>query len=132
VDETYFADLMSGRVRENGTPRGIMRDEWTYYGTPMHPHHQDPGVFVRVRTNNAGWNRGVRRVVFTYADARTRRRTYRRDVTHGGWTLTPPMRAGLYRVCLTSAASDRYLAGRYCDTFRVRRASEQARAWHAP
>jgi hypothetical protein len=45
--------------------------------------------------------------------------------------LTPPVRAGLYRVCLTSGASDRYVAGRYCDTYRVRHASAQARAWRA-
>jgi hypothetical protein len=131
VDVRYFADLMTGRVLEGTTPRGILPDEWAYYGTPAHPHHQDPGLFVRVRTNNAGWNHGVRRVVLTYADARSGRRAYRRVVTHGGWTLTPPMRPGLYRVCLTSAAGDRYVAGRFCDTYRVRRSSAQARAWRA-
>ncbi len=105
VDERYLADLMTGRVTEGTTPRGILPEEWAYYGTPAHPHHQDPGLFVRVRTNNAGWNHGVPPVVLTYADARTGRRAYRRVVTHGGWTLTPPMRPGLYRVCLTSAAA---------------------------
>jgi hypothetical protein len=129
IDERYFADLMTGRVMEGTTARGILPDEWAYSGTPMHAHHQNPGLFVRVRTNNAGWNPGVRRVVFTYADAGSGRRVYRRDVTHGGWTLTPPVPAGLYRVCLTSGASDRYVAGRYCDTYRVRRSSAQARAW---
>jgi hypothetical protein len=44
TDEHYFADMMQGRVLENGSPRGIQPDEWTLQGTPAHPLIQHPTV----------------------------------------------------------------------------------------
>ncbi len=131
VSEAYFTDMMTGRVLENGKPKGLLRREWAFYGTPTHPRHQDPGLYVRVGTDggNIGWNPGVQRLILTYTDAHSGRRAYREDVTRGASTLLPPVPHGLYRVCLSSAASLRYRAGRTCDTWRVRYDSAQAANW---
>lgn len=42
-DTRYFADMMSGRVRENGKLLGIKPGQWAYYGTPTRPLHQPSG-----------------------------------------------------------------------------------------
>jgi hypothetical protein len=131
ISERYFADMMTGRVIENGRPKGLRPSEWAYYGTPARPRHQDPGLYVRVGLDggNIGWKAGVRRVVLTYTDTRTGARPFREDVTAGAKTLLPPVPHGRYRVCVTSAASRTYRRGRTCDTYRVRYDSAQASNW---
>lgn len=32
---SWFADMMTGRVVENGLSKGILQSEWAYFGTPL-------------------------------------------------------------------------------------------------
>ena len=36
---SWFADMMTGRVVENGVSKGILQPEWAYFGTPLNPLH---------------------------------------------------------------------------------------------
>jgi hypothetical protein len=38
-ETAYFRNLMRGRVIVDGAPRGILHDEWRYFGTPRRPRH---------------------------------------------------------------------------------------------
>jgi hypothetical protein len=123
--EAYFADMMTGRVVENGKRKGLLPREWAYYGTPTRPRHQNPGLYVRVGLDggNVGWSPGVKRVLLTYTHIASGRVAYRQDITNGATTLLPPVPPG---VCVRSEASLRFRAGRACDVWRVRPGSAQA------
>jgi hypothetical protein len=44
---SWFADLMTGRVVENGLGKGILQPEWAYFGTPLNPLHVPAKGIVR-------------------------------------------------------------------------------------
>jgi hypothetical protein len=48
TNEKYFADMMQGKVGENGSLRGIQPDEWALQGTPRAPLIQHADTQVRV------------------------------------------------------------------------------------
>ena len=48
----WFADLMTGKVVEDGVAKGLPPDQWAYQGTPEHPRHLDPELYVSVDYRN--------------------------------------------------------------------------------
>lgn len=49
TNESYFSDMMRGRVAEGSLLRGIQHDEWTLQGTPAEPLIHHPAISVERR-----------------------------------------------------------------------------------
>jgi hypothetical protein len=116
VNETYFADLMQGKVPENGTYKGIQPDEWSLQGTPANPliQHAD-ALITRLRD-------GTLLPVFPAALSGNVRLTIARpegpvasehvlSATRGEFVLPG---AGLWKVCLVSPGSENYYRFEHC------------------
>lgn len=44
----WFGDLMTDKVLEDGVAKGLPPDQWAYQGTPEHPLHVEPDLWVTI------------------------------------------------------------------------------------
>jgi hypothetical protein len=120
TDEHYFADMMQGKVAENGLTRGIEPDEWALQGTPAHPIIQDLRFFVSAVgahiTVGLPANLDVPANVqvlssqgAVVASGSTQASTLDLDVHSGG----------SYSVCASLTASERYRAQDVCEPLYI-------------
>lgn len=136
VDPHWFHDLMTGEVSENGQLKGLPRDQWAYQGTPTHPHHVNPQLSVTYSggskpalniTTAAPYNKGASpisaysgpltvTVTSPAGGTTTATTTFPSD---GRYLLPPTLVPGKYRACVSTNATDEYLAATSCVSFTV-------------
>jgi hypothetical protein len=118
VNERYFADLLSGRVVENGQPKGIQPDDWTNYGTPRSPRHADPQLSLSSSADYVGVDVADRDAVapleFTLVDAAGTVVDRQRAVRARDFAAPAGTAPGEYQLCVDFAGNERYRAAHAC------------------
>jgi hypothetical protein len=120
----YFADMMTGKVMEDGRPKGLPVDQWAYQGTPAHPLHRTPELVVGydvVKGRLATWGpAGAGQLKLTDAAGRI---VWQRAVTLTGSLVTEPavldVGSGTFQLCLDTPESAAWVAGHVCRTVKI-------------
>lgn len=118
----YFADMMTGRVVENGQPKGLPREQWGLQGTPTHPRNADPKLSITYDTATRQVTLTGRSGPASVTISRLSGQTIRAIPTTlaaGQFARVPVglLGAGSYNACLDTPASLEFRAGHVCTTF---------------
>jgi hypothetical protein len=119
TDEHYFADILQGKVVENGTMLGITPDEWGLQGTPAHPIIKSfswqltavPGGARLTMPDDLDQPVTVQ-VLNPQAEVVT-------SLTGQQRTFDLPIPPGRWSICLSNPGSEHYRAARGCAAVTV-------------
>jgi hypothetical protein len=125
TNETYFSDMMQGKVPENGGLRGIQSDEWTLQGTPANPRIRHPTLLLsgggqsRAVSFPADLGTGVGITIKNSAGVVVEQLT----APSPGWEFALPG-AGSWEVCLQTSGSEAYYRATSCFSSYVESTTE--------
>jgi hypothetical protein len=124
INEAYFADLMQGRVLENGAPKGIQPDEWSLQGTPADPliHSAELGIGVDGLDFHVEFPADLGAPVHVTVTGATGSAILDTTITRPGTRFSLPG-PGSWTICLSSPGSEHYYPGENCIDERVRAAA---------